>query len=398
MTTQDKHENCMITQDTIQLQQPAAPETLNWGAVVIKSRELNGMSLNGQKLLDLRLMSVYLALINPSDINTREVRFLASDLEIMAGLTSRLKPRDIRESGTRLESPDCHLLKNGYESFRLFRKVLPVNYGFGLVIEMDVSDEAVKLFFNNGKDCFRYSLFDAMQMKSANQFRIYELMKEHSASGVFLISVDRLRWMLDLVPTKQESVWGLRRDVLDASKVVIVERTDVDFDYSGIFKGDEWEISSILFTVNDKSPYIEPSTIEAFMDDNTRMIDQALKKFMEDFTEARGISDSFYEKEAMALFVSYMKRIVGHTGEITLEKKSHLDKAMLVIVIKGKTYWIEIRHWTKEAYETRSAEKLFDFVCAHRQRVGWLLSFCPYVNPAINILTHSGRRVYEAVV
>jgi plasmid replication initiation protein len=263
---------------------------------------------------------------------------------------------------------------------------------------MDVSEEAAPLIFTGGKDSFRYSLFDAMQMKSANQFRLYELMKEHSSSGVFLISVDKLRWMLDLGPRKPNSLWGFSRDVIETSRESISQRTDINFEYSGVFKGDEWEASSILFTVEDKSPFFEPDAVEAFLDENSKAIDQALRKFMEDFSEARGISESFYDTKAVELFFEFMKRALSGLGELSLERKRSFDKDTMVVKIKGKSYWIEIRRWRDEDFENRSVEKLFSFVKYHRQRVGWLLSFCPKVNPGVRILTLGGRRILEAVV
>jgi hypothetical protein len=381
-----------------------APKPIDMGLVIRKRRILNEMAIDGQSLMGLRLISIYLALVDMGDPSTREVRFLISDFEKLLPIKSKVKKSDINAVGAMMTSPSCHLDVPGYEVFRLFRKFGTEDFSFGATVLMDVSEEAFPLVFGCEAPFFTYRLSDLMGLRSVNQFRLYEILKGNLSAMPFIMQMDALRRLLGMAPGKLPSFAAFRRDVLDACKKAMVGRTDISFDYAPYGTNSKRKVTSVVFLIEQKGERIDalppryPHKSElAGMQGGRRFMDDALKRFMLEFGEVRGISMKFYEERARQLFIGFMARSLGGRGSLRFDGQIG-DKAHIVIQLSNMQHVVEMRVWRGSSYDSRSDEDVFSFLESYKQSEGWLVSFNPSGAQGAWEITSDGKRIYEAVV
>lgn len=98
---------------------------------------------------------------------------------------------------------------------------------------------------------FSYELQYFIKLKSSNQVRLYEILKQWEKRGTFDISIAALRELLDIKPKEYPLFSDFRRDVLEVCKKAINELTDITFSYE--LKRTGRKISNIVFDIVPKT-------------------------------------------------------------------------------------------------------------------------------------------------
>ena len=202
-------------------------------AIVQKQNILNEIRANNLTLQELRFFSIYLSKINSRDISTRTVKFKLTDFQKIMNF-KELKISQLRSATDSLLTKLVHLPKEsgGYSTFQLFKKcdVDKDETGEWFVL-IDAHDDALPLMFDFKDRYFKYELWNALRLKSANQIRMYEILKQYETIGKREIKVDDLRELLGIAPNEYPR-WDRFKDrVIDSCQQALKQFTDICYTY-----------------------------------------------------------------------------------------------------------------------------------------------------------------------
>ena len=182
--------------------------------LVEKRNILNEVRSNSMNLQELRFFCIYLARINARDISTRVVRFSLAEYQKIMGL-GRLNLGQIQNSADSLLSKvvGISLETGGFRRFQLFKMAeFSKDEDGQWYIEIDAHDEALPLMFDFKERYFTYELWNALRLKSPNQLRMYEILKQYEKIGERTIKIDDLKQLLGLEKADYPRYGNFRRN------------------------------------------------------------------------------------------------------------------------------------------------------------------------------------------
>jgi len=247
----------------------------NW---VNKSNALNEVRNNRMTVSQIRLFTIYLSKINPKKIESREVTFkleeytkimqfkqtnttrLIKTAEDLLGLTVKYWDRTGQYS-----SDGC----KGFVMCQIFKRFkLKKNDENEWIVIIDCHDDVLHLMFDLQKYYFKYELWNALQLTSPNQQRMYELLKQYEKAGERIMSVKDLREWLGLKP-EEYAVWqNFKKRVLDVSQEALRNYTDIKFNWEVIGKrGKGGKINHLRFKIEKNNNYARQATLDDYLID-----------------------------------------------------------------------------------------------------------------------------------
>jgi len=243
--------------------------TLKKNYLVKKRNVLNEMRANNFTWQELRLFSIYLSRINPKDLSTRAVRFRFADFQAIMELTSRVKLDHMNQVTDSLLSKIIRVPteRGGYNAFQLFKRCrVDADDSGEWFIEIDAHDDALPLMFEFKEKYFTYQLWNALRLKSSNQLRMYEILKQYEKIGSRILSVADLKNLLGIAETEYSLYADFRRDVLDACQKALAEHTDIKFTYEPYGRrGKGGKILQIKFTIQKNEGYKDQLSLHEFI-------------------------------------------------------------------------------------------------------------------------------------
>jgi len=246
--------------------------TLKKNYLVKKRNVLNEIRANGMTLQELRFFSIYLSKINSNDVNTRVVRFSIADFGAIMELGSRIKLDYIKSVTNSLLSKVVNVPneRGGYAGFQLFKKCnVDMDANAEWYVEIDAHDEALPLMFEFKNKYFSYHLWNALRLKSSNQLRMYEILKQYEAIGSRVLSVEELKELLGIDKSEYSLFNNFKKWVLDACQDALEESTDIKFTYEPYGKkGKGGKILFLKFIIQKNDDYIDQLTLDQFIDQN----------------------------------------------------------------------------------------------------------------------------------
>ena len=240
-------------------------------AIVEKRNVLNELRSNNMTVQELRFFSIYLAKINPWDKSTRVVRFPIEDFQRIMGF-GRLNLNQLKEStnsllGKVVRVPDE---RGGFLAFTLFKRCrVSRDNNNEWFIEIDASDDALPLMFDFKNRYFKYELWNALRLKSPNQVRMYEILKQYEGLGKRELTVTELRELLGIGKNEYSGRTGwsdFKKKVLDSCQQALKETTDICYTYERgkAGKGGKW--LTVIFMIFKNENYIDQLTLEEFIE------------------------------------------------------------------------------------------------------------------------------------
>ena len=242
-------------------------------AIVEKRNILNAVRSNSMTLQELRFFSIYLAKINPWDKSTRVVRFPIEDFQRIMGLGAgenishfRYTVRHILQQVVEVPNEN----RTGYTAFQLFKRAkVEKNENDEWYVEFDAHDDALPLMFDFKNRYFKYELWNALRLKSTNQVRMYEILKQYESLGKRELTVTELRDLLGIDKNEYSGRTGwsdFKKKVLDSCQQALKEITDICYTYERgrVGKGGKW--LTIIFTIFKNENYIDQLTLEEFIE------------------------------------------------------------------------------------------------------------------------------------
>lgn len=242
--------------------------TENW---IVKSNTLNEIKNNNMTISQIRLFSIYLSKINPMDVTSREVTFKLDEyariMQFKRFNVTKLKKSSI--DLTRLTVSYClDDDKGGFEttSSIIFNRLKYYKNDDGeWVVTIDCDDKVLPLMFELKKYYFKYKLWNALQLASPNQLRMYELLKQYEYAGVREISVKDLREFLGLNDNEYPLWANFRRRILDASQIALKQYTDIKFTWEIGQRGKAGKILTLKFNIEKNDGYARQLVLDDFL-------------------------------------------------------------------------------------------------------------------------------------
>lgn len=235
--------------------------------LVEKRNVLNQIRKNSMTLQELRLFSIYLAKINARDISTRTLKFsLKNFCEIM----------EIRADVGQIRGNMHHLLQQivdipnddgtrGFTSIQLFKecKISQDKETGQWFFEISAHDKAVPYMFDFKEKYFTYELWNVLRLKSTNQLRIYEILKQYQYIGKRQLSLTELRELLCIAPKEYPRWSDFKTYVLDACQKALAEQTDITFTYEPIRTGHKF--TAVTFFIQKNENYVDHLKLEDYI-------------------------------------------------------------------------------------------------------------------------------------
>ena len=235
--------------------------------LVIKQNAVNEMRTNNMNLQELRFFSIYLSKIDPQNQETRVVRFPLADFQAIMELGRMNMDYFKKVAKNLLNKPvEIPTERGGFEIFQIFQVfVVDPDDNGDWYVEIDTSDRALPLLFDFKAKYFKYELWNALGLKSKNQLRMYEVLKQHEGVGHRVISVDHLKEMLGIGLNEYSQYNDFKRYVLDVCQKALSGSTDISFDYE-VHSKKSRKIRELKFTIRKNENYKSPLNLEKFID------------------------------------------------------------------------------------------------------------------------------------
>ncbi len=234
--------------------------------IVKKRNILNELRSNAMSLQELRFFSIYLAKINSNDPTTRVVTFPLEDFRKIMEL-GRMNLSHTMTATTKLLQKVVNVINpdGGYSAFQLFKRCkIYKNELDQWYVEIDAHDDALPLMFSFKKEYFSYKLWNALSLKSKNQLRMYEILKQYQNAGERKLSLTSLRELLGLASDEYPRWDNFKARVLDSCQQALQENTDICFTYEPIKVGRKF--TGVHFYIQENPKYVDKISLSEFID------------------------------------------------------------------------------------------------------------------------------------
>lgn len=292
-------------------------------AIVTKPNVLNEIRNNNMSLQELRFFSIYLSKINPKEINTRAVRFSLYDFQKIMDINKDMNITHFKLVVRKLLQ---HIIEvpnenGGYTAFQLFKECcLDKDENEEWYVEINAHDNALPLMFNIQGHFFSYQLWNALRLKSVNQFHMYEFLKSNEWKKSCEVTVSELKRILGIGDNEYVRWDNFKKRVLDSCQKAIEETTDINFTYERCKAGKGGKWISIKFHINKNKKYKDPLSLKEFIEiqPTVSMIDIDEEEFDEELyygSELAGLlghcscNDEF-NKEQVAILKDLVLQII----------------------------------------------------------------------------------------
>lgn len=295
--------------------------------LVQKRNVLNEIRANNMTIQELRFFSIYLAKINKNDISTRTVCFPLSDFQKimefdLSQIKSKFRPNYIKSITNGLLSKVVNIADGdgGYTGFQLFKRCRvfknPKNELGEWFVEIDAHDDALPLMFDFKEKYFSYQLWNALKLRSTNQIRMYEILKQYEKVGERIISVDDLRELLGIAKQEYPRFGDFKTYVLEACRKALAENTDIKFTYEPYgARGRGRKIFKLKFTISKNTDYVDQLSLEEFLYGSKPLANDSISNPHDELiTLLQDACNNEFSKDETELLFTLVLRIVPETG------------------------------------------------------------------------------------
>lgn len=255
--------------------------------LVSKGNLLNEMRQTSMTLEEMRFFTIYLSKIDPRDPSTAKVRFSLDEFRKIMGIkytdrrhldrtTDELLKKIIKIPNTELDNIPTEKKNEIQQFFDKNKNYTFLKFNLFNVcylgqdengedfVELEAHPMAQPLLFDLKSHYFKYRLWNALRLKSANQFRMYEILKQYERIGYREMSIEDLRELLGIAPNEY-AVWqNFKVKILDSCQAALAENTDIKFSYYRTKAGRGGKWLRIRFDIYKNEDYNDQLTLEEY--------------------------------------------------------------------------------------------------------------------------------------
>lgn len=313
--------------------------TIKENYLVKKQNVLNELRSNNLTLQELRFFSIYLSKINPNDVNTRVVRFSLSDFKSIMEL-GRLNINYLQQVTNSLLCKVVNVPneRGGYNGFQVFKRCrVDVDEKCEWYVEIDAHDDALPLMFEFKERFFTYQLWNALRLKSSNQLRMYEILKQYEKIGERIISVEELRLLLGIDKDEYSRFGDFKTYVLIACQQALEENTDIKYTFEPTGrKGKGGKVLFLKFYISKNTAYIDQLTLDRFIIEQQEHEEIKLEEPGQQQEEKRELTGMLYDVCNKEFSAEQIQQIADIISQLSEEKKLEFIKEHYNYVVEKK--------------------------------------------------------------
>ena len=240
---------------------------LDISKTVKKSNVLNELRNANASLVEYRLFCVYLAHL-PMNSENNVVTFSLADYARIVKL-DRARYIDLKTQAENIVGVTATLPNEdgGFSVYPLFSefKLFKDKEIERWMVSLECNSKIAPMIREQKNRFLRYKLYNTIYLKSYNQQRIYELLKQYEKIGYRDISLVDLREFLSIAENEYP-VWGVfSRDVLKVAQKALKENTDIYFEYEPFKKGRK--VAGVRFNIYKNNSFIDQLQLHDFLSD-----------------------------------------------------------------------------------------------------------------------------------
>lgn len=240
------------------------PVELDVNKTVKKSNILNELRNANATLVEYRLFCVYLAHLSLNK-DDNVVTFTLADYARIAGL-KRPRKEDLEVQSTNLlkmtaliDNPDGGFSNRTiFSDFTLFQD----NEWRQWMVSLECNPKIAPLIREQKGRFLRYKLYNTIYLKSFNQQRIYELLKQYEKIGSRTETLEDLRAFLSIGETEYPRWADFGQKVLKVAQRALKEHTDICFEYEPVKKMSK--VVAVKFDIFKNEEFIDRLRVEEF--------------------------------------------------------------------------------------------------------------------------------------
>lgn len=247
------------------------PMELDISKTVRKSNVLNEMRNATTSMAEYRLFCIFMAHFNMKGDNV--ITFKLSDYAAIVGL-KRPRREDLAQQANSIVATTLQIDNNAtgeFEVFSVFQKFKLHHEDDGWYVTLKVNEELSPHLREESKKFIRYKLYNTIFLKSFNQQRVYELLKQYQRIGKRTISLEDLREYLSIGKNEYPVWYDFSSKVLKVAQKAIKENTDIAFEYEGIKKGRK--VIAVQFTITANGAYKDRLKLGGWIPENCEEYD-----------------------------------------------------------------------------------------------------------------------------
>ena len=241
-----------------------------------RSNELNKFVPKGWTLTEVRFLAIYQAKINARNPESKTAIFpLDVFCEIME--IKRLNITQMKKTIGSLLSKPIFLPnnKNGFIGISLFTdcEVYQEDNTGQWLVKIECHSKALPYMFEMKRNYFTYELWNALNLNSINQIRMYEILKQYEKIGERTIEIEDLKSMLDIRKNQYSLFKDFRVRVLEACQKALEDYTDIKYTFETIKRGRKIHALKFIITKNENfkddlklKEFIKPEDLDDIRD------------------------------------------------------------------------------------------------------------------------------------
>jgi plasmid replication initiation protein len=239
--------------------------------IVEKRNVLNHLKSNYMTLQEARFLCIYLAKINPrKKEETRRVKFSLKDFVKIMEIQGNISIEYIEKTTDKLLHKIVRVptQNNGRSSFQLFKKCTIDQDKDSLewFVEIDAHDESLPLMFDFKREFLTYELWNVLQLKSVNQVRMYEILKQYEKIGERIISLEELKELLGIEQNEYPRFERFKEKVLNVCQKALKEYTDIQFEWEVFKRGQRGgKVLELRFIISKNDEYKDILNLDMYL-------------------------------------------------------------------------------------------------------------------------------------
>lgn len=229
---------------------------------VKKSNLLNEVRNANASLVEYRLFCVYLAhlsLVSESNV----VTFRLADYARIVGL-DRPRQTDLKAQAKNIVGVTATLdnTDGGFSVYTLFSEFKLFQDDGEWMVSLECNSKIAPMIREQKGRFLRYKLYNTIYLKSYNQQRLYEILKQYERIGERTVTLEELRAYLSIGEDEYPLWYTFSRDVLMVAQKALKENTDIYFEYVPIKKGRK--VDKIKFLIYKNHKFVDQLQLDGY--------------------------------------------------------------------------------------------------------------------------------------
>lgn len=203
-------------------------------------------------VLEQKLLRILASTITKDDKDFQEYKFNQGQLQKILGITNKRFYKDLEKVVSLLMQRIIRVKFNDKDDFQIYHFIEVAKYQKG-TLTLKINPE-MRIFYINLDWYTKYQIKNILSFKSTYSFRIYELLKQYENLKERILTIEELRFKLDIDKNDYPMYANFKQKIILTTKKELAEKTDIFFDFTEIKTGRK--VTAIKFYIKSNKPEV----------------------------------------------------------------------------------------------------------------------------------------------